>query len=263
MMAYAAVLGANFRMMLQYRAAAFAGVATQVFWGLIRVMIFEAFYRSSAATQPMSLPEVVDYVWLGQAMLLLLPFRPDGEIAQLIRSGNVAYELTRPADLYGFWYMRCLAARTAPLLLRAVPVFLIAGVFFGLRAPPSGGSAAMYALSTASAMLLSAALTALISITLLWTISGEGVARLLPAASWLLAGNIIPLPLFPEWAQGVLNVLPFRGMADTPFRIYIGHISPADAWLPILHQLAWAAALALLGRWLLSRAMRRVVVQGG
>jgi ABC-type uncharacterized transport system permease subunit len=29
------------------------------------------------------------------------------------------------------------------------------------------------------------------------------------------------------------------------------------------HQLLWTAILVLVGRWLLSRALRRVVVQGG
>ncbi|NLN91447.1 MAG: ABC-2 type transporter [candidate division WS1 bacterium] len=260
---YIAVLSANFRMMLQYRAAAFAGAVTQVFWGLIRVMVFEAFYRSSSLVHPMGLDEVVDYVWLGQAMLLLTTFGPDPHIREMIRSGNVAYELTRPTDLYGFWYVRCLAARSAPVILRAVPQLLIAGLFFGLRAPASPASGAAWIASTLAAMLLSAAFGAVISITLLWTISGEGASRFLPAVSWLLSGNIIPLPLFPEWAQGVLNVLPFRGLADTPFRIYMGHIGPGEALLPILHQVVWAAAFVLFGRWLLARAMRRVVVQGG
>ena len=47
---YAAILGARFRMLLQYRAAAIAGLWTQIFFGLILIMIYEAFYRSSSAT---------------------------------------------------------------------------------------------------------------------------------------------------------------------------------------------------------------------
>ena len=52
---YLAVLSARFRLLLQYRVAALAGFATQLFWGFIRVMIFGAFYRASAAAQPMTL----------------------------------------------------------------------------------------------------------------------------------------------------------------------------------------------------------------
>ena len=42
---YWAMLSARFRMLLQYRMAALAGCATQVFWGWIRVMIFDEWTR--------------------------------------------------------------------------------------------------------------------------------------------------------------------------------------------------------------------------
>lgn len=54
MISYWATLSARFRTLLQYRAAALAGMGTQLFWGLVRVMIFEAFFRSTIAEQPMS-----------------------------------------------------------------------------------------------------------------------------------------------------------------------------------------------------------------
>ena len=100
MNSYLAVLKARFRLLLQYRAAALAGLGTQIFWGLMRVMIFTAFYHSTTATPPISLADTVTYLWLIQAMLLLLPWRLDAEIQGMIRDGTVAYELVRPIDLY-------------------------------------------------------------------------------------------------------------------------------------------------------------------
>src|SRR5439155_16836295 len=99
MNAYAAILSARFRTLLQYRAAAAAGFGTQLFWGFIRVMIFTAFYRSSTAPQPMSLPQVVTYVWLGEATLIMLLAGVDRDVQAMIRTGTVAYELVRPLDL--------------------------------------------------------------------------------------------------------------------------------------------------------------------
>lgn len=263
MQAYWAIISTRFRMLLQYRAAAVAGFGTQLFWGLIRVMIFEAFYRSTTAPQPMTYQEVVNYVWLGQALLMLLPGSVDREIYAMIRNGSVAYELLRPLDLYAIWFSRAVAARTAPALLRSIPLFALAWLFFGLQLPPSLGSAAAWLLATLGAVLLGCAITALMTITLLWTISGEGIAQLVPTAVYLLAGMVVPLPLFPAWAQPLLNFLPFRGLMDVPFRLYMGHI-PAQEVLPLFaHQIVWTVALVLAGRWLLSRGMRRLVVQGG
>jgi ABC-2 type transport system permease protein len=260
---YLAILSARFRTLLQYRAAAAAGFGTQLFWGLIRMMIFEAFYRSTAATQPMSYEEVVSYVWLGQATLVLMPWNVDREIQAMVRSGTVAYEMLRPLDLYSLWFVRAVAWRTAPMLLRCIPMFIVAGLFFGLKPPPSWESGSAWIVTTFGAVLLSAAMTTLLNVSLLWTISGEGIARLIPALVVIFSGLVIPLPLFPDWAQSVLNFLPFRGLMDAPFRVYVGHIPPEQLGAVFAHQIIWTIALVLFGRWILSRGARRLVVQGG
>jgi ABC-2 type transport system permease protein len=250
-------------MLLQYRAAALAGLGTQLFWGLIRVMIFEAFYASTTAPQPMTFAQVVTYVWLGQATIRLLFWRADADIQQMIDSGTVAYELIRPVDLYWLWYSRSIATVTAPTVLRAVPMLVLAGLFLGMRAPASPAAGLAWAGAMAMAVLLVAAMATLLSISLLWTISGQGVGTLLPAAVWCLSGMIIPLPFFPDWLQPILTALPFRGLMDVPFRIYVGHLGPSQ-WLAALgHQAGWTAALILFGRWILARGKRRLVVQGG
>lgn len=263
MSAYWAIVSARFRMLLQYRAAAVAGFGTQLFWGLIRMMIFEAFYRSTTAPQPMAYADIVTYVWLGQAMFAMLPYRSDPDVRATIRTGTVAYELVRPLDLYAFWFSRAAATRAAPMLLRAIPMFLVAGLFFGLQRPPSWTTAGAWVAATLGALLLSTAIATLLSISLLWTISGDGISQLILAAVFILSGMLVPLPLFPEWSQPLLNALPFRGLADVPFRLYTGHIPPDQAIPALAHQAVWIVALVALGRWMLARGMRRLVVQGG
>lgn len=263
MSAYLAILSAQLRTLLQYRAAALAGFCTQVFFGLVIVMVFEAFYRSSSSPQPMTYAQVVTYTWLGQALLGLLPWNVDPEIRSLIRSGGVAYELLRPLDLYGLWYTRSLARRTAPTLLRSAPMLVLAYLFLGLQPPPTWACFLSWAGATFFSLLLSCALTTLLSISLLWTLSGDGIAYLFMAAVTLLSGLQVPLPFFPDWLQPLLNFLPFRGLMDIPFRLYLGHIPPAQAPALLLHQLAWTLALISLGYWVLSRGVRRLVVQGG
>jgi ABC-2 type transport system permease protein len=263
MRAYTSVLSARFRTLLQYRAAALAGFGTQLFWGFIRIMIFDAFYRSSTAPPPLSFDQMVTYIWLGQAMFALLPWRGDADVQGMIRSGTVAYEMLRPLDLYALWYSRAIAGRLAPTLLRSIPLFVVAGLFFGLKAPPSGSAAAGWVAAMAGALLLSAAFSNLITVSLLWTLSGEGAWVLGSALLPLLSGLIVPLPFFPAWARPVLEALPFRGLVDVPFRVYLGDIPPARLAAVLAHQLAWTGAFVLLGRWLLARGTRRLVVQGG
>jgi ABC-2 type transport system permease protein len=265
MKAYWAVFSARFRMMLQYRAAALAGLGTQVFWGWIRVMILGAFYEAvkPGTAAPLSFAQVVTYVWLGQATIRLMPFRASGEIAAMIRDGTVAYELARPVGLYSLWYARAVADMVAPALLRAVPMVAMAIPFFGMSWPASPAAGAMWAVSTTAAVLLSAAFVTLLSILLLWTISGDGLAQVLPPVAWMFSGMVLPLPLFPDWAQGFIWLLPFRDIMDVPFRIYMGDIGPA-AWPGALaHQAVWTVLMVAIGWFALARGVRRLVVQGG
>lgn len=60
-----------------------------------------------------------------------------------------------------------------------------------------------------------------------------------------------------------MNALPFASMQNTPFLIYTGHTSGTDALKSIGLQLIWLAALLVIGRLLMRRALRKVIVQGG
>jgi ABC-2 type transport system permease protein len=262
---FRAIVSARFRVLLQYRAAAIAGIGTQLFFGLVFSAGLKAFYASAdfTGTPPLSLGAVVTYVWLGQAMLGLLPWRMDDEVKAMVNSGGLAYELLKPTDLYSLWFARAVALRLAPLALRAIPLLAVAWFFFDLQLPASPDALLRWSLGLAGAVALSATITVLMNISLLWTLSGDGVQFLVPALSTLLSGSLLPLPLFPAWAQPVLTLLPFRGIMDTPHRLWLGDLSGPEAWLALGHQWLWIALLILAGRAILSRGLHRVVLQGG
>lgn len=269
--AYLAVISARYRTLLQYRAAAFAGFVTQLFWGAIRIMILGAFFAVSSEPQPMSFAEVVAYVWLGQAFLGILPWGVDAELARLIKEGGVSYELIRPLDLYTFWFCRSIALRTATTTLRSGPMIVLAmGVLplvgleeYALAPPADLVSLSLFIVSLFCAVLLASALTMIMHVMLVWTLSGEGFNRLMPGVTNILAGMVIPLPLFPDWLQPALALQPFRGLVDVPFRIYSGNITASAAVTDIAQQIVWVVLIVWFGRSLLKRALRDLVVQGG
>jgi ABC-2 type transport system permease protein len=125
------------------------------------------------------------------------------------------------------------------------------------------GAGIAFVAAIACALALSCAISTLVNISLLWTIAGDGLVMLQTATVSFLSGILIPLPLFPDWAQTLLGLLPFAGVVDLPFRIYTGHIGLADVPFVLARQLAWTAILIVFGRWLLARGLRRVVVHGG
>ena len=66
---YRAVFSSRVREELQYRAAAAAGLFTQVVFGFILIMVLLAFYSSSDVVSPLGVLDTVAYIWLAQALL--------------------------------------------------------------------------------------------------------------------------------------------------------------------------------------------------
>jgi ABC-2 type transport system permease protein len=258
-------------MMLQYRAAALAGIATQFWFGAIMVMALSAFYASGHGSPSISLTEAITYTWLGQAFLGLLPWNVDPEITSMMRSGNVAYERLRPIDTYLYWLVRAMAWRTAATLLRSVPLLVVTSLAFqlcgleewSLQPPPGFAALLLFVVSMTAVVILSSAITTLLNISVIWTVSGQGINVITNSLVIILSGMVIPLPLFPDWAQAILLVQPLAGLVDIPYRIYVANLSGAAALAGIALQVFWALVVAGLGRVLMTQAMRRIQVQGG
>ena len=267
---YGAVFRARFQLLLQYRAAALAGFGTQCWWGTIRVMVFTAFLSGPVAS-PMTLRETIDYIWLGQALLMMLPWSADPELARMVRSGDVAYERLRPIETYSYWYARAVARRTATPLLRAIPMVLLTGVLlpslglakWGLSAPAGFDAVAMFSLSLVFVVALASAFSTMLDVLVVATLSERGVNIIVAPLSIVFSGSLIPLPLLPDWLQPVMRNQPFAGLLDTPLRLYSGHLAGSAALFAIARQAFWAAVLIALGRMLEARVMRRLQTQGG
>jgi ABC-2 type transport system permease protein len=270
--AYSSLFVARFALLLQYRAAAIAGVVTQIFWGVVKVMVLTAFFQHSPTAHPMTLSQAISYVWLGQAFLFaIVPWSGDREVQALIRSGAIGYDLLRPMDLYTFWFARALALRTTPIVLRAMPLLSLTMLLlpavglseWALLPPVSPAALGAFMLALLGAVVLSTALTMLLTVSLMWTLSGEGINSIAPSLIIIFSGMIVPLPLFPDWMQPLLNWLPFSGLLDRPFRLFTGHLAIDALFSVLLHQAVWIGVLVFLGRFLVQRGLQKLIIQGG
>lgn len=267
MKVYYAVLKLRLLHGLQYRAAAFAGVATQFFWGFLYIMIFLAFYSQAQHEPPMSLGQLVAYIWLQQAFLaLIVLWYRDNELFELITSGNVAYELCRPCGLYEFWYAKLLAQRLSGALLRCFPILGVAFILpepYRMPLPSHGTSFFLFAAALILGLILLVAISMLLYISVFVTLSPTGSLLMFGLLGDFFAGSVIPIPLMPIWLQQIAYLLPFRWTADFPFRVYSGHIEPNEALIGLLIQVGWLLLIVWMGKKALQRTMRKVVIQGG
>lgn len=252
---------------LQYRAAAWAGIATQFAWGGMTILMFRAFYMENPRSFPMTFPELSSYIWLQQAFLaMFMTWFYDNDIFESIQSGSVAYELCRPCDLYSMWFAKNMAIRLSRVVLRCGPVLLAAAFLpkpYGVSLPGSAACAVLFPVSLVLGFLVLVAFSMLIYISAFYTLSPVGIRILATSTMEFFAGAVIPIPFFPEWLQPLMNALPFASMQNTPFLVYSGHLSPNQAMSRMGMQAVWLAALLVLGRYWMGKALKKTVVQGG
>ena len=270
---YVAAFSARFLLMLQYRAAAVAGFLTQCWWGAIKIMVYAAFYRASPASlhPAISLAQVATYTWLNQGLLALMPWGADPEVALAMRTGVVTYDRLRPVDAYWYWYARAAAFMTSRAAPRAILMMLLAGIVLPIigvqelrwAPPPSATSAALFAVSLVSMIGLSSAFMMLLNIAVVVTLNDRWVSQSMNPLLVVLSGSLVPLALYPEWAQRALFFQPFAGVVDIPFRIYSGNLVGSMALEGLALQLFWTMTLIIAGRAWMERAMRKLEVQGG
>lgn len=252
---------------LQYRAAAWAGISTQFFWGVMNMLMYRAFYRSSGNAFPMTFEQLTSYIWLQQAFLaMFMTWFYDNEIFSHITDGSIAYELCRPCDLYIMWFVKNMATRLSRVMLRCFPLLLVAALLpapYGLSLPTSPLALLMFLISMLLGFLVLIAFNMLVYISAFYTISPMGIRILVTSVLEFLAGAVVPIPFFPEWLQPLMYALPFGSIQSTPFLIYVGHLEPTAGFSAVVLQAAWLLALVMIGRIMMRHALKKVVVQGG
>lgn len=264
---YLSFLQLRFIMGLQYRAAALAGIATQFFFGFMRIMIFHAFYQSDPSSFPMDFSATVNYIWLQQAFLaFFMVWMMENEIFDSIINGNIAYELCRPINIYTMWFSRSIATRLSKAVLRCFPILILVTFLpypYGLQAPAGPLHFFLFLLTLILGLAVTVSFCTLIYVLTFFTISPEGLRILSISIIEFFAGEIIPLPFFPKKLQTLMEILPFAAMQNVPLRIYSGNMSYPEMQKAILLQIFWLIILIFIGKSLCYLAEKKITVQGG
>ena len=252
---------------LQYRASAIAGLSTQFFFGFIYISVYVAFYDSGGSNLPMELPKLVSYVWLNQAFFALVyMWYKDKEIINLIKTGNIAYELSRPQDLYFMWAAKIFGEKLSKVTLRFLPVILIAVILpfpYRLDLATTFLNLIVFIVSLILSSFLVTSIVLLYHVICLITLDEKGVVNMFMVISDILSGLVIPIPFFPLYLQKISNFLPFRYVSDMPFRLYVGDISISEGIKGIIVQLIWVIILVVIGKIITKKALKKAVIQGG
>ena len=261
---YLAFVAKSFQKRMQYRVANLAGLTTNFFFLLVHVFVYTAFYAAHTDPLPLNLNEVITYFVLCQVFFMLMPFfGARSEVTNAIKDGSVALQLTKPVDFHAYWFADECGRACYYLLMRGIPTFLISLIFFTVAIPTQPIILLAFAASMTIAAFMSAAITIAIFSSAFWTLDTTGISGISYAIITLFSGMLVPIALWPDWLAHIGAWLPFGGLIDVPFSIYLGKITGNAIWIAIGKQLMWVAFFVGCGRVLLRRGFSKLVIQGG
>lgn len=263
---YPAVAVRGFRRYATYRVATAAGVFTNTVFGLVISYTYIALWDQRPHLGGYTEAQALTFVWVGQALLMTMALMGGGfeeELMARIRSGDIAVDLYRPADLQAWWLAADLGRAGFHLLGRGIVPMVAGGLLFELALPVDPLTWLTCLVSLALGMVVSFGLRYLVALSAFWLLDGSGVSQAAMLAGIFFSGMTLPLTVFPGWLGTLARALPWAAMLQVPADVLLGRHQGGGLLLALAFQAGWAVALLAAGRALQAVATRRVVVQGG
>ena len=266
-MLYVAVATRTFRRYSTYVGATVAGIFTNSVFGVIYSFAYLALWDQRPDAGGYDGSDAVTYVWIGQALLMTVAVWGGGttdDLAERIRTGDVAIDLYRPVGMMG-WYLAGDLGRAAyHLLTRGIGPTVLAWLLFDQFDFPGSVQAALgFVLSLVLAVVTSFAIRWLVACSAFWLLDQSGLRMMAGALALFFSGMALPLVIFPEPWRTIALALPWASYLQTPADIWLGKREGLDLLAALAQQGVWIAVLLGLGQLVLLSATRKVVVQGG
>lgn len=253
----------SFKQQLAYRMALWAGLVTNLFFGVLRAVLLMALYAGQTEVNGLTLANALNYVGLTQAMIAFLTLFGSFELMNTIYSGAIGSDLLKPVPYFFYWMGRDLGRSLLNLLGRGVLFMLLYSLVYPVTVPSRPEQWFWLALSLLLAWLVSFSWRYLINLAAFWTPDARGILRIAFTFSQFLSGFIMPLRLLPDWFNTLTHYTPFPSMVNTSVEVYLGTLQGEALWNAVWLQLVWFVVLAGLAQWIYRAGIRRLVIQGG
>ncbi len=246
-----------------YPAASFAGAFTNIVFGFLRTYVLLALFAQRDNVNGYTVAAAITYVWLTQGMSMTISIWGWNELAQRIRTGDIAIDLVRPVHPLRLGFDFDLGRAAYHAFFRGLPPLLVGALFFRLVLPADLVTWLAFLVSLVLAVIVSFGFRLLYNIVAFWTMDNRGPAMIATLVGTLFSGFLVPVAFFPDWLGAIAHVTPFPAMLQIPVDIYVGVATGSALMADLLTQLIWAIILLVGARVLFGLGVRRLEVQGG
>jgi ABC-2 type transport system permease protein len=265
MRVYIELLKNSFQSNIAYKLNLILSIVSKVVLLFIQVSIWKALIKGSVVTNTtvgaISLKEMITYTILSTTMASLI-WSVLPNVNKKITSGEITMDLIKPLNFKRYIFFDFHGGTLFRLIFEVIPVFVVGLVVFGFEAS-TWDKTILFIVTTINAIILYFMISYVIGLLAFWFLNVNILGSLLFTLTSVLSGSIIPLWFFPKTFYEICQYLPFGLIYNSPISIYLGKISLSGAFIIILQQYLWIAALLLIEKSVWHRGIKKLVLQGG
>ena len=248
---------------ITYRTAILAGLATNFFFGLLRVSVLIALYAGREEVNGLSQQDAVTFVAISQALIAFLWIFGSWDLMVSVYDGSIGADLLKPVRLFVFWMARDLGRSLVNLVGRGLLLILVFALFYPITVPQRLEQWLLLPFALLLGWLVSFTWRFLVNLAAFWTPDARGIGRIAFTLVGVFSGFLMPLRLYPDWFVQLCKLTPFPALFNTTVEIYLGILTGNELWLALLNQLLWIVILICLVALVLRAGVRHLVIQGG
>ncbi|MNI03237.1 hypothetical protein D3C73_561340 [compost metagenome] len=261
--AYLELIRIRFLMMLAYRVNYYSGILIYALNIGSYYFLWKAIFGTQETLGGLTLTQMTTYVvisWMGRAFYFN---NLDREIASEIRDGSVAIQFIRPYNYVMVKIMQGLGEGLFRLLLFTTPGMIIVSLLFPIELPTDITLWLIFLLMLFMSFLINSQINIITGLFAFFLENNEGLMRMKRVAVDLFSGLVIPISLFPGWAEKLLQLLPFQAITYLPGSVFTGKVTGAAVYSVLGLQVLWFVLLIIPMYVLWIKARTRLFVQGG
>lgn len=253
---------------LAYRGAFYIWAIISLFGSFISYFLWMAIYGNSESgvIGNLTQSEMVIYIFMVYITSSMVSIQVSTWVGYDVVEGRVATNLIKPIDYRASLIARALGNMIYRLLVPGVFIWIgleLYKVFALGMQPVSLPILLAYIGSVLMSFLIYVLFDFCFGMVAFFTTYIFGLRMAKSALLSFLTGQLIPISLFPEFAQNIFGFLPFSSMVYTPVMVYLGKYSGSGLALALGKQALWVVLLYWLGSVIWKQVVKRLVVLGG
>lgn len=252
----------DFSTALVYRVEFVMFMISTVVAPTISLLIWRA-ALANGASLPVDAEYLTTYFVLLGIVSMLTSSWMSGFLAESIRLGHLSIWIIRP----GSTHFNSIANNLSEKMIKVIvltPMIAVLWWFFrdAVVLPASPVRWMLFVVSVVAAAIMYFATDVLVGALAFWVDDITGIDRARGLLDVILRGQLVPLALMPVWAQGFVNIQPFRFTLSFSLELIVGDLSTSELLIGMTLQLAYPILVVVAAQRLWRRGIRAYTAVG-